>query len=94
MSNAEVARLTGVPERTVRRVQAEAGVASVDDGAERERRGIGRPSKAEEFRPFVTKLFAEEPGLRSVEMLRRAKLKVTTAGRPPSTTWWPRCARP
>jgi transposase len=73
-TQAEVARLTGVPERTVRRVQAESAVASVDDGAERERRGIGRPSKAERFRPLVTKLFAEEPELRSVEVLRRAKL--------------------
>jgi transposase len=80
-TQAEVARLTGIPERTVRRVQAEAAVASVDDGTARERRGIGRPSKAERFRPFVTQLFAEEPGLRSVEMLRRAKLKGYDGGK-------------
>jgi hypothetical protein len=66
-TQAEVARLTRVPERTIRRVQAEL-LAGVDDGAERERRGIGRPSKAEPFRSFVTELFDREPELRSVEV--------------------------
>jgi len=80
-TQAEVARLTGVPERTVRRVQEEPAVVAVDEGAERERRGIGRPSKAEPFRTFVTELLVGEPELRSVEVLRRAKLTGYAGGK-------------
>ena len=69
----DVARLAGVSEREVRRVEREAPVDHVDDALERERRGIGRPSKAEAYRDFVTRLLAEEPQLLSVELLRRAR---------------------
>jgi transposase len=73
-SQEETSRLAGVSVRSVRRVEDEAAVSQVDNGAERERRGIGRPSKAEPFRPFVVELLTKEPDLLSVEIVRRAKL--------------------
>ena len=58
----------------MRRVARESPVAHVDDAAERRRRQIGRPSKAEPFRKFVADLVEKEPDLLSLEVLRRARL--------------------
>ena len=77
----DVARLVGVGVRTVRRVEAEPDVTHIDDTAERERRAIGRPAKAEPFRSVVAEVLAREPDLLSVEVLRRAKLKGYTGGK-------------
>ena len=44
-TQAEVAELTGLSERTVRRINKEDAVAHLDDRAERVRRRVGRPSK-------------------------------------------------
>ena len=46
----EVASLSGVAEKTARRIAAENPVTSVDNGAERAYRHVGRPSKAEVYR--------------------------------------------
>ena len=70
----EIARLVGVGVRSVRRIAVEPGVTHVDDPAERDRRGIGRPAKAEPFRGFIVELLTREPALLAVEILRRAKL--------------------
>jgi len=70
----EVARLAGVSQSTVQRVEAEPAVASFEAGRERERRRIGRPSKAEPFRALLVAALAKEPHLLAVELLRRAKL--------------------
>src|ERR1700682_681510 len=70
----EVAQLTGVPERTVRRIAAEAPVADADDAGARKTRRIGRPSTVEHFRKLIAELGAEKPPLLSVEILRRARL--------------------
>jgi transposase len=70
----EVAKMAGVGRRSVVRVEAEAAVSQVDNEAERVRRRIGRPSKAEPFRGFVVSLLAKEPDLLSLEVLRRARL--------------------
>jgi transposase len=78
---AEVAKLAGISESTVRRVEREPFVITVDDTAERQRRRIGRPTKAEPFRPFVVDLLAREPDLMSLEVLRRAKLTGYTGGK-------------
>lgn len=72
-TQADVARLAGTSERTVRRVEEEPAVTGFDPG-ETQRRGIGRPSKAEAFRPFVTSVLASEPEVLSLEILRRARL--------------------
>ena len=70
----EIATLTDVSVRSVRRVEAEPDVSHVDDAGERDRRRIGRPSLAEPFRPCVVELLAHDPALLSVEIFRRAKL--------------------
>jgi transposase len=69
----EIATLTGVPARTVRRIAAESAVTAVDNEAERGRRHVGRPSKAEAYRDVVMQALLEEPTLRSVELLHRAR---------------------
>lgn len=68
-----VAALTGVGERTVRRIEAEPVITSLDDAAERARRGVGRPSKAEPFRERVTTLLKAEPTMMGLEVLRRLR---------------------
>jgi transposase len=70
----EVAELAGVSRRSVVRVEAEGAVSQVDNEAARAQRGIGRPSKAEPFRPFVVEQIAKEPQLLSLEIVRRARL--------------------
>lgn len=77
----EVAKLAGVSVRSVQRVEAEPTVNSVNNEAERERRGIGRPSKAAPFRSFVVELLAKEPELMSLEVLRRARLDGYAGGK-------------
>jgi hypothetical protein len=71
----EVATLAGVSLGSVRRVEREAAVTHIDTEAERQRRTIGRPAKAEPFRAVVADILAGEPDLLSVEILRRARLK-------------------
>ncbi|PYQ18200.1 MAG: hypothetical protein DMF81_25615, partial [Acidobacteria bacterium] len=63
------------------RVEAEAAVSHVDNEAERELRGIGRPSKAEPFRSFVVEQLAKQPELMSLEVLRRARLQGYSGGK-------------
>jgi hypothetical protein len=77
----DVAKLAGVGGRSVVRVEAEAAVYQVDNEAERARRGIGRPSKAEPFRAFVVEQLTTEPHLLSVELLRRARLEGYAGGK-------------
>ena len=72
-SQLEVSKLSGVSERTIRRVEDEPAVTSIDVAGTR-RRGIGRPSKAEAFRGFIAKVLVDEPDLLSLEILRRARL--------------------
>jgi hypothetical protein len=62
-------------------VATEPEVQQVDDGKERGKRRIGRPSTAEPFRALVKKLLGEEPEILSVEILRRARLDGYTGGK-------------
>ena len=77
----EIATLSGVSEKTARRIAAETSVTNVDNAAERARRQVGRPSKAEAYRDVVVQALTEEPGLRSVELLHRARLAGYTGGK-------------
>ena len=77
----QVAKLTGVGRASVRRVEADPPVVSVDTAAERERRGIGRPSKAEPYRAFLAEQLAAEPELRVVELLHRARQRGYAGGK-------------
>ena len=69
----EVAELAAVSRRSVRRVEAEPSVETFDMVSEREKRRIGRPSKAEPLRTFLVGELAKEPDLLTVELLRRAR---------------------
>ena len=77
----EIAALSGVSEKTARRIAAETAVTSVDNAAERVRRQVGRPSKAEGYRDVVVQALTEAPSLRSVELLHRARLAGSTGGK-------------
>lgn len=80
-SQEDTARLAGVSERTVRRIDAEPSVLSADTAAERERRRIGRPAKAEQFRDLVRRELEADPSLLSVEVVRRARLAGYAGGK-------------
>jgi transposase len=77
----EAANLAEVSERSVRRVEAEPAITSVDDAEEIKRRRIGRPSKAEPFRKLITEILKKEPELLSLELLRRARLEGYKGGK-------------
>jgi transposase len=69
----EIATLSGVSEKTARRIAAEAPVTTVDNVAERVRRQVGRPSKADAYRDVLVQALTEDPARRSVELLHRAR---------------------
>ncbi|MBM4355167.1 MAG: IS21 family transposase [Deltaproteobacteria bacterium] len=78
-TQAEIAEITGMSERNVRRIMEEAPVESAERSPDAAR--IGRPSKTEPFRDSVEKLLAEEPGLMSLEVLRRLRLSGYRGGK-------------
>src|SRR5690242_18059435 len=57
---------------TAQRVVAEDAVRTVDNAAERARRQVRRPSKAEAYREVMVRAMTEQPDVRSVELLHRA----------------------
>lgn len=68
----EIEQLTGVPERSARRIVAESPVESLDEVSGKSR-GVGRPPKTERFRKDVQSWLEEDPQLPTRELLRRAK---------------------
>jgi transposase len=68
-----IAALSGVSVRTVRRIAAETEITTIDNAAERARREVGRPSTAEAYRDVLVQALTEEPTLRTVELLHRAR---------------------
>src|SRR6476469_5936340 len=78
---AQVAALVGVSVGTARRVAAEDRVTTVDNAAERARRQIGRPSKAEAYREVLVQALTEQPAVKSIELLYRARLAGYTGGK-------------
>jgi transposase len=77
----EIARLQGVSERSVFRIATEAVVTSIVDGVPPGGKRVGRPGKVEPFREAVRLLLKEEPGLLSVEVLRRMRLQGYDGGK-------------
>src|ERR1700757_1478965 len=69
----EVARLSGVSLRSVKRIADERPVEHVEDARERVQRQIGRPSTVTNFRKQVVEIVWETPDLASLEILRRVK---------------------
>ncbi|HSD90996.1 MAG TPA: IS21 family transposase [Kofleriaceae bacterium] len=77
----ETAKLVGVSQSSVQRVEAEAAVVSFDSEAARKKQRIGRPSKAEPFRSFLVSELMAQPDVLAVELLRRARNKGYTGGK-------------
>jgi transposase len=77
----EVVKLASVSQSSVQRVEAEPPVATFDSVAERVRRCIGRPSKAEAFRALLVGELAKQPRVLGVELLRRARLAGYAGGK-------------
>jgi len=69
----EVARMSGVSLRSVKRIAQEQPVVHVDDKVERSRRQIGRPSTVQNFRKQVGEILEETPDLASLEILRQVR---------------------
>jgi transposase len=69
----EIAELTGVSEREVRRIEAEPAVTETGDAGQAKKRGVGRPSKVVDFERQIQALLEEEPTIRTVEVLRRLR---------------------
>jgi len=70
-----VAEFAGVSLRSVRRIADEPPVTAVDGDIVGKQQNAGRPSKADAFVDFVKGILEQEPGLKSLELLRRAKHK-------------------
>ena len=77
----EIATISGVSEKTARRIAAEDAVTTVDNAAERGRRQVGRPPTAEAYRDVLVQALTEDGALRSVELLHRARLAGYTGGK-------------
>lgn len=77
----EIAALSGVSEKTARRIAAESPVTSVDNETERARRQVGRPSTADAYREVLVLALTENPAVRSVELLHRARLAGYAGGK-------------
>jgi hypothetical protein len=69
----EIAALSDVSEKAARRIAAEDPVTGVDNTAERSRRHVGRPSKADAYRDVLVRALTDNPELRSVELLHRGR---------------------
>lgn len=69
----EVARMSGVSLRSVKRIAEEQPVVHADDEVERSKRQIGRPSTVQNFRKKVVEILEESPDLASLEILRRVR---------------------
>ena len=69
----EVARMSGVSLRSVKRIAQEQPVMHADDNIERSKRQIGRPSTVQKFRKQVVGIVEETPDLPSLEILRRVR---------------------
>src|SRR5262249_58538563 len=67
----EVARMSGVSLRSVKRIAQEEAVVHVEDKAERNQRQIGRPSMGQNFRKKGVGILLERSDLPALEVLRR-----------------------
>lgn len=73
MSHRQVARQTGVSKRTVTRIAQEMPISVVDDLAEVQRRGIGRPSPTAPFGEQIQQILEEKRDLPTIEVLHRLR---------------------
>jgi len=66
VTQSRIRELTGISERTIRRIGAEPAVDCIDDLRVRRQRRVGRPSKTARFREMVKEWLADDPALKSV----------------------------
>lgn len=69
----EIAKQLGISERSVRRIAKEPPVQEGDDGAERRRRGIGRPPVPKGVKRRLVDLIREDPEAPPLEYLRQLR---------------------
>lgn len=81
LSQKNVSSISDVPVRTIRRIATEAAVQDLEEERERQRRGIGRPSRVESYRSWVQQVLQNEPQLMGLEVLRRARLEGYRGGK-------------
>jgi transposase len=79
LAPAEVAKLAGVSERSVRRVESEPEVTSLAPAPPV--RSVGRPAKVERFRSLLGGERTKDPHVMSLELLRRARIKGYDGGK-------------
>jgi hypothetical protein len=72
-SQSEVALLTGVSVRAIRRIEREGPAERANGVATERRHRLGRPSRVEAFRSSVAEQLAEDPWRPSLEILRRVR---------------------
>jgi transposase len=77
----EIGELTGVSERSVRRIECEPAVREFDDQQARKKQGVGRPSKIAAYVAQIAAWIAAEPDLQTGELLRRAREKGYDGGK-------------
>jgi transposase len=73
LTQRKVATEAGISERSVRRIEGEAPVEALGSEGLTESRGVGRPSVLGEHRERLVRLLAEEPRLKTVEILHRMR---------------------
>lgn len=69
----DVREMTGVAERSIRRIEREAPAETFDDRAEAKKRRVGRPSKVAAFLRRIEELLEDHPAMQSLEVFRRLK---------------------
>ena len=80
-TQSEVAELTGVSEREIRRIEKEEPVSELADCAQAKKRGVGRPSKVAAFEQRIAEILEQDPSLLGVEILRRLRLEGYSGGK-------------
>jgi len=81
MTQQAVAAHCKVSVRTVRRILSEEPVSDVDDQMARRQRRVGRPSRTAAWRGFVTSELHKQPDVKTLELLRRARMQGYTGGK-------------
>jgi transposase len=83
LTNATIEEVTGVPERSIRRIGSEDPVESVNAEPVTlpRSRGVGRPSKADAFRAKLQAVLKKEPELPTVELLHRMEAEGYDGGK-------------
>lgn len=86
VSQEEIKGLTGISERTIRRIETEPEVTSTDDETLRQSRKVGRPSKVSQYEALIRQWLEEERApedgpIQSQEILARLRTSGYTGGK-------------